>query len=317
MTKMYPTTWAASRSSIVRLVGWLAGLLLSACGSPQGSALATAAVPWTDRPGVSLLELASSASANRACLAHDIHVEIGLVGAYQGHQTQELFVGNVAPDACWVTAPPAMAIAFSDGRQVAVGRGKSMSVIGASRGVDGLAPRAKVHVLIGTPGTCAGAGTLPKVATVVRLKLSQTEVVAVSGTWINAECGDPELLAFDLQQAAVPNVPASSLRASLIIPHSTSPGGTLIYLVTLSNPTATAIALDPCPSYTESIGLRAPVRQTFQLNCSAVGSIPAGTSVTFEMRLAVPINFPKGTTKLSWQLEVPNGTLVGTPVTIT
>jgi len=83
---------------------------------------------------------------------------------------------------------------------MAVARDTRMSVIGATNGIDGLAAGGSVHVLIGTPATCPSAGTNSKIATVVKLTLSSGEVVAVSGTWINVECGNPVLLAFDLEQ---------------------------------------------------------------------------------------------------------------------
>jgi len=82
------------------------------------------------------------------------------------------------------------------------------------------------------------------------------------------------------------------------------------------NPTSSTVALDPCPSYTQSIGIGAPVQQTLLLNCAPVGSIQPAGSVTFEMMLALPANLPKGETKLSWHLEVPNGAFAGTGVTI-
>ena len=281
---MYPTRLTAARSLIVALAGSLAAVFVSACSSP-GSSPVQAAVPWISRPGVPVFNLASNAAADRVCLARDIHVEVGKTGAYQGHQTQELFVRNVAPDACKITAPPPVDIVFASGKQVAVGRSSSMSAVGASGGIDGLAPKAAVHVLVGTPATCAGAGGNPNIARIVKFSLSETEVVTVAATWINVECGSPVILAFDLAQPAGPPIPASSLTAKLNIQGSTSPGGTLTYLVTLSNPSPKAIALDPCPSYTESIGYKTPFQQTFLLNCAAVGSIPAGGSLTFEMRL--------------------------------
>jgi len=310
-----PSFQQVRRSTVCWATAWLGLILVSACAS-EAPPLTQAAVPWIDRPGVPLTQLASSVVANRPCMARDIHVDVGPVGAYQGHQTQELRIRSVAPDACLIAAPPAIAVGFASGRQLAVTRDASMSVLGASNGIDGLAAGGSIRVLIGTPGACAGAGSSPNVANIVKLDLSATEVVTVSGTWINVECGSPVVLAFNLEQAAMPTVPASSLHAKLTVPAPTSPDGILTYFVTLSNPLGQAVMLVPCPSYTQSLGVGVPVRQTLALNCAAAGSIPAGNSVMFEMQLAVPANFPQGMTKLGWQLEVPGGASAGTTVAV-
>jgi hypothetical protein len=312
---MHGTKLTAATRAILSLAAALAILLVAACGS-YSSTPAQGAVPWTDRPGTPEMRLASGAVASRPCVARDVHVDLGRVGAYQGHQTQELFMRNLAPDACFVSVPPAIAAVFGSGQPVPVARGAAMSATGAANGVDGLSAGSKIHILIGTPGTCAGAGTSPKVATIVRISLSGTEVVTVPGTWLNMECGSPVLLAFDLEEKAAPPVPASSLTAKLSVPGPASAGGTLTYFVTLSNSTRTTVVLGPCPSYTESIGVGAPLQQTFLLNCDAVGSIPAGAATTYEMRLAVPASFSKGQTKLSWQLDVSGGAFAGTIITI-
>ena len=302
------------KGSNIGWVAWLGIILVSACGSP-GRAVAQGAVPWIDSPGIPLVKLASGSTTSRACVARDIHVLVGAVGAYQGHQTQELTIQNIAPDACRLPAPPSVAVGLDNGQQLAVMPDASTSVLGASNGADALAVGGSIHLLIGTPGTCAGAGN-PNISKVVRLSLSAAEVVTVSGTWINVECGDPVMLAFNLAQPAAPPVPTSSLRAKLTIPTSASPGAVLIYFVTLSNASSQVIVLDPCPSYTQTMGIGTPIRQTLLLNCASAGSMPVGGSSTFEMRFIVPASFPTGATKLSWQLEVPRGTFAGTAVTV-
>jgi hypothetical protein len=75
--------------------------------------------------------------------------------------------------------------------------------------------------------------------------------------------------------------------------------------VTLANPTGRAVALSPCPSYEEFIGL--PGAQVsasasyYYLNCQAAPVIPADGSVTFAMRIQVPDG--TGLAKFLWQLQ--------------
>lgn len=309
---MWRSRWKKSTEWVV--LG-LALMLIAACGSTTSSP-PQAAVPWTDRPGTTEVTFASNAVASRPCRARDVHVSVGNVGAYHGHQAQELTLRNVATDACLVSAPMPMAVVLATGQHSQVGRDSKISMIGASNGTDGLPGGGSVHIVIGTPGNCPGAGTSPNIATAVQLTLAGGEVLTVSGTWINVECGPPVVLAFDLQQTARAAVAASAILAKLLVPSSAVAGQTLVYFVTASNPTPNAISLTPCPSYTESIGAGSPFKQTFLLNCAAVGAIPANGHVTFEMRLQVPTNAPKGNAKLGWHLEVPNGAFAGARVTV-
>jgi hypothetical protein len=79
-------------------------------------------------------------------------------------------------------------------------------------------------------------------------------------------------------------------------------------VVDLTNPTQQRVILDPCPVYTESLAnvLQSPqltnAVQSYQLNCGTV-SIPAGQSVRFAMRLAVPSDAVSGPGILRWRLS--------------
>jgi hypothetical protein len=130
----------------------------------------------------------------------------------------------------------------------------------------------------------------------------------LSGVWVNVECGSPAVLLFEAGPVPVTDVPASGLRASLSAPASVSGGSTLAYMVILSNLTSGAIAFGSCPSYTESLGGAA---RTLELNCAQVGSLAPGQSAAFEMKIGVPRSIGPGSAKLSWQLEVPDGTAAG------
>jgi hypothetical protein len=85
-------------------------------------------------------------------------------------------------------------------------------------------------------------------------------------------------------------------------PESAKRSSTLVYYVTVKNTSATDYRLDPCPNYVEILGGKAAVAE-YQLNCSPVGHIAPGTSVKFEMRLALPSSVPIGTNELRWALS--------------
>lgn len=46
-------------------------------------------------------------------------------------------------------------------------------------------------------------------------------------------------------------------------------------------------------------------------------SIAANGSVTYDIELSVPASAPPGDTKLTWTLDVPDGPVTGTVVTVT
>jgi hypothetical protein len=99
------------------------------------------------------------------------------------------------------------------------------------------------------------------------------------------------------------------LKVSVDAPETVRSGSTLAYRVTLTNTTTSPIPLDICPMYTQAlrvgeVGSATPA--THFLNCAAVGgSIPAGKSVTFEMRYLVDegLNPAEGQWRVQWGFE--------------
>jgi len=112
---------------------------------------------------------------------------------------------------------------------------------------------------------------------------------------------------------AAPPSPLDVLTVTDTMPAVAAPGSTVDYTVTLANPTGRAVALSPCPSYEEYLGLPGaqasasasyyPLLDTryYYLNCQAAPLIPAGGSVTFAMEVPVPPG--AGAAKYGWQLQ--------------
>jgi hypothetical protein len=110
----------------------------------------------------------------------------------------------------------------------------------------------------------------------------------------------------------LPTAKPLPLRATISAPASVRAGETLAYVVTITNASATAVALQPCPFYREWLAGRVTasttpppgfpsgkpwdavkryagnVKESYSLNCRAVPEIAGGASVTFEMRLRIP-----------------------------
>jgi hypothetical protein len=147
------------------------------------------ASPLASSPGTSLA--APMPLAHRACRSVDLALVVGPSGAYQGHATQELSLVNRASDACSLAGVPAMVLYLDAGGQIPVASGPFRSV-----GID-LAPGQTVITLIGTPGSCAGAGTHPQVGSELNLNLPSGDVMSADGAWVNVECGGPTVILFE------------------------------------------------------------------------------------------------------------------------
>jgi hypothetical protein len=95
----------------------------------------------------------------------------------------------------------------------------------------------------------------------------------------------------------------NALQPTIDAPATVIPGQTLVYVLTLTNPTGSAISLHHCPGYAESAQAGLVVaRSTFGLACPDSGSIAPGTAVRFEMRLPIPAGAPNGRVLLAWRL---------------
>ena len=289
-----------------------AAAVVSTGGGPQTSALAptppgAAAIPWVNKPGTPQ-SAPTPGSAGRQCRASDLDVAAGPAGALQGMATQELTLRNHAADSCFLAGAPQLVLTNAGARsRVSAGQF-------ATKRLD-LASGSSAGLVIGTPATCAGSGQ-PVVATSVLVTLPDGDAVTVGGTQIDTECGAPTVVDFaaaDVLPAATP-VPIDSLSATLEAPPTVARGAVLTYQVTLVNQSPASVALSPCPSYTETLGA---VQQTLVLNCQAGASIAGNASVTYQMQLTVPASAPPGDTKLSWTLEVPEGPVAGTVITLT
>jgi hypothetical protein len=149
-----------------------------------------------------------------------------------------------------------------------------------------LAPRIYHHLVVSLPG---GGRT------VVNTKLDLT-------------CGG-----FAIDPLGVRQPPLHAWYTPLMIrvsvPATVEAGTTLRYAVTLSNPTKSAIRIDPCPAYIETAtGVGVHVLKTYALDCDRVREIPASRQVRYEMRLPIPTAAPSGVIVVAWFIDGPEST---------
>jgi hypothetical protein len=74
------------------------------------------------------------------------------------------------------------------------------------------------------------------------------------------------------------------------------------YLVLLHNPSTAPIPFTRCPLLVEMLA-PAGRPEVHQLNCRPVGTLPAGGTLRFEMRIQIPADAPLGNNGLFWELD--------------
>ncbi len=174
-----------------------------------------------------------------------------------------------------------------------------------------------------TPPFCAPVGTqelaldLPDGGGELRAPVREP---AVPCTGVAADGGDSGLRTyvsggvFDSARVATPlDSPLAVLRATAEqVPATAVAGGSVDWVVRLTNPTAQDVPLDPCPGYlqqrfVQSAGDAAGVNasEAYRLDCRPVPVVPAGGSVAFRMRAAVPPDPPGPAYVVSWRLLAP------------
>jgi hypothetical protein len=96
-----------------------------------------------------------------------------------------------------------------------------------------------------------------------------------------------------------PVSPTLPVHAAVTAPATARAGSVLAYTVTLTNTSAKAVGLSPCPAYTETaLPSGTPLR--YRLNCTPVKALQPHVAVRFAMRLALPAD--PGAVTVRWTL---------------
>jgi hypothetical protein len=221
---------------------------------------------------------------------------------------------NVSPTACLFVGAP---------RRVTA-NGPGLPTLTATRGLDlpdsgvggDLAPGARGYLTFEVHDGCANRSARYRSATVTLPSGSSLTIPF----HVRVPCPGLQFggLGIPWPQPHEQVDPRSKLRVSIAAPPSVAAGTTLDYVVTLTNPGATAVPLTHCPGYLESLdsvnGLR--IKFGYGLNCTAHPTIEPGTSVRYEMRIEVPSVMAGDPVRLNWTLGVPDVGSVSTALQV-
>lgn len=290
--------------------------LLAGCAHAAADTASPASQPvrWIDRPappyhpGGHVLRYETSATP---CQARQLRVSRARGGVGLGHVLDRFSFRNTSSSTCLATGFPAVTAIGEGGKRVRlrVRRNPSGTYFGVILAAD-IDPGHTAQLDLDTEDvTCdirprrayrAVAFILPGGGTV----RSQLELGRACGHWQMSRLGRPQRIANG--GAVTPGGPGH-LRVSWSVGPDTSarPGEVLHYVVTLRNPTATAIPLSPCPAYTEALSWDGgTAARTLFLNCAAVPVVEPRQSVRYRMVLRIPRQ-AAGAGKLVWRLDVP------------
>ncbi len=274
-----------------------------------------AVVAWVDRPAAPYVEPTQPPfpADARPCRASDLEATSGEPGAGLGNTLLPVNFANVSDSACTLTGPPTIDGVRSDGTHVRLPITEG-SYFGDPGPIGNIAPGGAAALNISGTNECvAPPGGSHRIFATLRIGLPHDGGTAdVPARGFDTRCG-VWVSAFGVPADAWPptDVPMSPLTAVINAPAVAVAGRTLSFTVTLANPTAGDIALSPCPAYVEFVGSGSTswvaTVLNYYLNCDATPEIPAGGSVTFEMRLAVPSDQPAGMAKFGWDFQGGSG----------
>lgn len=303
-----------------------AGAVATACGSstatintgtePSASGVATIAaggvVPWVNRPAAlpPLPTVSPPAPRFPACTAANLQARGAPGGAATGHLASLIKLTNISSSGCTLSGfPTSFTATQPDGRHVALRVGHGTFFDSGDFWPANLEPGQTSTLTIETGDVCPAVNNThpqadPYVGATVGIPGGGTISVGVT---FDGACG------VSISQLGKPAPPPPDpdaypgLQLSVHRPQTAAAGSVMHFTVTLTNSTATAVALDPCPIYEEGIYTDRASSRTYQLNCDRVTSIAPGQAVTYAMQINVPPD--PGTAKFGW--SIPAGSLFG------
>jgi len=293
-----------------------------ACGpSTMDAGAGSPAVPWVDRPAPRYEPPPDRAvpypTDAPSCKAANLLARRTRGGVAAGNVLYRFAFTNTGRGPCLAAGFPAVALRTAAGRSVLVKRASGGTYFGTMAPAD-IAPGRAAELDLATEDvTCPPTGNRPRRLDGFRIGGSWIRIHGLlggCGHWEVSMLGRPKRWASELPpRAGTPGALAVtwSLRPSFTV----SAGQTLRYIVTLRNPTAVAVRLEPCPSYTEFVVPQRVFTATYYLNCSAVRVIAPGQRVRFRMQQRIPRGV-SGIAKLGWHLDTPVDAGRGAVVTI-
>jgi hypothetical protein len=230
-------------------------------------------------------------------------VSRGRTGAATGNFLEELVFTNIGARPCLLRGYPTVTADTPTGRRVL--RPRRGTFFGPLLPAN-LLPGGHVFLDLGTSDCgCRCERPTPVHYRNLLFALPQGGRVGAGRVSIVVDCF-LDMSTFGLpERYAVPKArrgTAGTLRARIHAPGTVRAGATILYTVTLTNPTGVAVVFRPCPGYTDGIG------QSYALNCDTVRAIAPHGHVEYAMRLRLPQRYTRsGVAKIVWSLNTPTG----------
>jgi hypothetical protein len=282
-------------------------------------------VSWVDRPAAAFVEPTPKPYPTdaRPCGPKDLKVSAGDVGAGLGNINLPVSFVNSSGSTCVLKGEPTIGGLEAEGILVPL-----VITLGSYFGDPG--PPANIATGEVAALNISGADACPAVLggkhrayPMLRIGLPAGGGVDAAAHGFDTVCG-VSVSQFGVPADAEPAVdpPLSPLTAQISAPPTVVAGQILMYTVTLTNPRSTDVSLSPCPAYDEFVGsgsnsMWVATVLHYYLNCDATPTIPAGASVTYEMRLTLPANQPEGMAKFGWDLQGGGGPSAIAPLMVT
>lgn len=267
-------------------------------------------IPWADRPAAEYVwptpePLPTNA---RPCRPTDLKVTAGGVGAGMGNTDLRVEFANTSHSACLLIGSPTIGGLRADGTLVPlpVTEGSYFGDPGPAANIE---PAEVAAVNISGADACTAiVNGKHRVYPKLRIGLPGGGSADIAARGFDTVCGvSVSRFGVPADLVPVPDPPRSPLTARISGPTTAAAGQTIIYTVTLVNPSASDVPLSPCPAYDEFVGSGTTVWLAtvlhYYLNCDAATVILAGGSATFEMRLALPADQPPGMAKFGWDIQ--------------
>jgi len=310
--------WTRLGSAVTAVVaGLLAAAVtvtsLGACGTSRpasGAGETTSAgvastppssVPWLALQAPSPAPTTPSAPSSPPCSTNDVVVSppsapgFGLGSEYFG-ATVSLTSGS----SCWLPSSPPATFTDASGAAIPIAT------------MPGDLPSSPITLTSSTASASirvqiSDYQALPSVASVTLVLGDGSRLVlhvsgVSSGTGPGPASEAVYLVGIVVSTPAAPTAAPSmtSVAASLSTGGPAIAGHAYDFEVTLSNSSATATPLSPCPAYEEGLkGVSASI-STYLLNCAAATPIPADGGETFAMQILIPPSTVPGQYTLTW-----------------
>lgn len=263
-------------------------------------------VPWLDSPAAAPSNLARRAPRpdQRPCAAGDLGRSAWVEddGGVSGRRTHTVLIANAYDARCTLSGSAAVTAVDGDGRRTTIPIEPLAPVRDPARQHPAtIDPGEPARIDIAQAAGCGGSTSTGERRTYRDLAIVlHGRSFPLSDLEIDEGCG----ISIGQWYVQPPLLNAPEATAAIDAPSRVRRGEMLQYQVSLTG-VGRHVRLGPCPVYRQSIGGPGAY---YQLNCS-VGIIPSD-SVTFAMRIRVPVDTKPGSIRLEWMVVMPNGEVV-------